>query len=475
MRFRARIVLPLLVLVCAAGSLPASAAGPSDWPAYLFSAIHTSKNPASTSITPSNASGVAQAWTWTPPTVAGRDAPRIDATPVVYGGRVYVGTRSGWFYAIDVTSGSVLWKRDTGYVQACTGNTSKMGISSTASVVVDPVDGVPTVYVAGGLAAGGAGGTKLFAFNATTGTVRWSRVVDSQAGSYAWSSPTVIAGHVYLGISSACDQPLIRGGVVEVDQHTGSILHRYWTVPSGTNGGSVWSSVTSSTDGSNLWVTTGNEGTGFGDSDAIVRLDGSTLVKRERWTIPAAQRVTDGDFGGTPVPFAATIGGTRTLLVGACNKNGIFYVWRRQSLAAGPVWQVRIGGPAGGGNSCLAAGVWDAANAHLFIAGNRTTIAGTSYLGSVRQVNPATGAFVWERGLPGVVLGTPALNGSGVLAAATYDGTAANNAAYLIDASTGAVRKTIDIGGQKVFGQPVFADPYLLIATSTGGLRAYRA
>jgi hypothetical protein len=298
--------------------------------------------------------------------------------------------------------------------------------------------------------------------------------VDSQAGSYAWSSPAVIGGHLYLGISSACDKPLIRGGVVEVSQHTGAILHRYWTVPSGTNGGSVWSSVTTSTDGRTLWVTTGNEGTGFGDSDAVVRLDGATLAKRERWTVPVAERVDDGDFGGTPVPFAATINGTRTLLVGACNKNGRFYAWRRQNLAAGPVWSLQVGGAANSGNSCLAAGVWDAAGSRLFIAGDRTTIGGTSFLGAVRQVNPATGTPVWERGLSGVVLGTPGLNGSGVLAAATYDNTAANNAAYLLNASTGAILKTIDIGGQKVFGQPVFADPYLLIATSTGGLRAYR-
>jgi outer membrane protein assembly factor BamB len=388
----------------------------------------------------------------------------------VFGDRVYIGARSGWFYALDVTTGAVAWKRDTGFVQACTGNTSKMGVSSTASVVADPIDGVPTVYVSGGLPNGGTGGTKLFAFDANSGAVRWTRVVDSQAGSYAWSSPTVVGGHIYLGISSACDKPLLRGGVVEVDQHTGSILHRYWTVPSGSTGGSVWTSATASADARNLWVTTGNEGTAFGDSDAIVRLDGSTLVKRGRWTVPPEERVDDGDFGGTPVLFAATIGGTRTLLVGACNKNGIFYAWRRRNLVAGPVWQVRIGGAASPGNMCLAAAVWDG---RLFVAGNRTTIGGTSFPGSIRRLDPATGSAVWERGLSGVVFGTPALNGSGVLAVATYDGTTANNAAFLVNAANGTILKTLDVAGEKVFGQPVFADPYLLIATSLGGLRAF--
>jgi outer membrane protein assembly factor BamB len=473
MRRRVRSVVLMLSLVVVAAAWPAGAATTADWPAYLYSAIHTSNNASATAITTSNASQLSHAWTWTPPTVTGRDAPRVDATPVTYGGRVYIGTRTGWLYALDETTGTVVWKRDTGYVQPCTGNTSKYGISATASVVTDSADGVPTVYVAGGLATGGAGGIKVFALKAGTGTVRWTRVVDSEAGAFAWSSPTVIAGHVYLGLSSACDKPLIRGGVVELDQHTGSILHRYWTVPSGTNGGSIWSSVTASTDGSTVWATTGNEGSAFGDSDAIVRLDGGTLAKREKWTVPAAERVTDGDFGATPVPFAATINGTKTLLLGACNKNGIFYAWQRQKLASGPVWQFRVGAPASSGNMCIAGAAWDSVNGRLFVAGNRTTIGGTSFVGSIRLLDPATGTPVWERGLSGVVYGTPTLNGSGVLALATYDPTTSNNAAFLVNASTGAILRTIDTGGQKVFGQTVFADRYLIVATSTGGVRAY--
>ena len=36
--------------------------------------------------------------------------------------------------------------------------------------------------------------------------------------SYNWSSPTVVAGHIYMGLASRCDDPLIQGGVVELDQ-----------------------------------------------------------------------------------------------------------------------------------------------------------------------------------------------------------------------------------------------------------------
>ena len=48
-------------------------------------------------------------------------------------------------------------------------------------------------------------------------------------------------GKVYIGISSQCDNPLVRGGVKELNQSTGAPVATYFTVPSGSTGGSVWS------------------------------------------------------------------------------------------------------------------------------------------------------------------------------------------------------------------------------------------
>ena len=47
----------------------------------------------------------------------------------------------------------------------------------------------------------------------------------------------------------------------------------------------------------------------------------------------------DGDFGATPTLFTASIDGKPTKLVGAVNKNGIYYAFRRGDVAAGPVWK----------------------------------------------------------------------------------------------------------------------------------------
>jgi hypothetical protein len=57
-----------------------------------------------------------------------------------------------------------------------------------------------------------------------------------------------------------------------------------------------------------------------------------------------------------------------------------------------------------------------------------------------------------------------------VIAAATY-GPTTSSGAYLINASTGAILKFIQVG--KEFSQPVFADGFLLLATQSGGISAY--
>jgi hypothetical protein len=87
------------------------------------------------------------------------------------------------------------------------------------------------------------------------------------------------------------------------------------------------------------------------------------------------------------------------------------------------------------------------------------------------------GRFLWARGLPAAVLGTPSLNSSNVLAVATYDsikGVPTGNpqdGCYLINAKTGVVVKKFLIGAE--FAQPVFVGPYLLLATRHNGMYAY--
>jgi hypothetical protein len=184
------------------------------------------------------------------------------------------------------------------------------------------------------------------------------------------------------------------------------------------------------------------------------------------WTIPGITNVDD-DLGASPTLFEATLKGVSTPMVGACDKNGLFYAWRANNLAAGPVWTRQVGDPANPSSSsldmCLAAATWDASDRGLFHASNSTTIGGTAYPASVRRLNPATGASVWQVGLrTGPVLGTATLDGAGVLAVTTYH--RSTSSLYLVNAANGAIVRTIALDGL-AFPQPAFADQYLFIAT----------
>jgi outer membrane protein assembly factor BamB len=442
-----------------------------DWPQYLRGPQHSSVSPA-TAFTPANAASATQVWHWQPPAISGKPAPTLAASPTVVGGRVYIGANSGGFYALSESAGTVAWHRqlDTEPKATCPAR----GIAATAAVLPDPVTGTRTVYV--------SGARFVYALNAATGTQAWKTrigpVTSNPDEYYNWSSPTVAGGHIYVGLASSCDNPLIRGGVVELDQHTGTVLHTWYTVPAGSVGGSVWSSVAASASGSDLWASTGNEcdptvntcpaGNQIGHSLSIVHLS-SSLSLLQAWQAPGtAGHGNDWDFGSSPTLF----GGTGVPPdVGACNKNGNYYALAANPLGSSPLWVDTIGAPAAAVASCLASAVWNGQAGTMFIGGDATTISGTSYGGSVRQVNPSTGAFLWQAGLPCAVMGTPTLDSAGVLAAGTYTcptGKAAG--AYLINASNGALLITLPTGTSKVFGQPVFAQGTLFVATLANGL-----
>jgi outer membrane protein assembly factor BamB len=463
---RRLVLLTLCALTAAALTATALAAVAGGWPAYLGGPSHNSIS-ADAAITPANAGTLAQTWHWTPPPPkSGQPSASLYASPTVAGGRVFIGSNTGVLYALSETTGTKVWSRDLGHTAHLT--CSSRGITSTAAVAADPTrGGASTVYV---LSPKGT----LFALNAGDGTVVWKKQVNptstTQNAYYGWSSPTVVAGHVYVGLSSQCDQPLVRGGVVEVAQSTGSILHRYWSIASGEVGASVWTSVAATSDGQSVFATTGNgdeiAGHDQGDAYSIVRLNGTTMARSDIWTIPQSALPPDSDFGGSPTLFSASVGGTSTQLVGACNKNGFLYIWRADNLSGGPLWQRQIQGPDG----CFAAPIVDGQS--LFQPGGATTVGTSSFKGSIRRLDAATGTVVWERGLGAQAMSSASLDSAGVLAVPTYDGsTGAANGVYLLNEQTGAVLSRIGTG--KVFSQPVFADGRLLIAAVTGGLTAY--
>ncbi|MEA2579474.1 MAG: hypothetical protein QOE83_366 [Actinomycetota bacterium] len=465
------VILSSFIALASVLSTTSAPAGTPSWSAYLFGPRHTSYAIAAMAFTPTTAATVSPDWTFRvpAPTLADQPGRGLFASPTVSGGVVYIGANTGLFYAVDEVSGKELWHHDLGYTthKTCFGR----GITSTATIAPDPSrSGQLTVYV-------GGGDGYLYALRATDGALVWrSRVVNigtTQNSGYIWGSPTVIGGRIYIGISSQCDKPLIRGGLRAFTQTTGALAATYWGVPSGSRGASGWTSAAS--DGVDVWMTLGNGDTG--DSFAIVRLDAQTLIRQDSWVVPNTNG-TDLDWGSSPTLFKATIAGVATPMVGGCNKNGRYYALKANDLAAGPVWNTRLGVTgdlSAGSGACLAAAIWDFTNQRLFVGSNKTTVAGMSTPGSVRELDPSTGAVVWARPLAGgPIMGSPTLSGGGVIAAGTYNSAGSANRIYLLSAADGSVVNSIP-ESSSVFAQPVFADTHLFVATSAGTLTSFSA
>jgi outer membrane protein assembly factor BamB len=482
-----------------AAPVAAGAGRNADWPAYLFGPAHTSFNANATAIGPADVAALEQTLIWTPPEGV------LDASPTVYHGRVYIGTTAGTLFAMD-EDGSNIVSRALDTAKYCG---ATRGIVSTAAVAVPPGSMRGVLYV--------AGARKLYALDPDTLEDVHAPVLIGdpplarQGAFYVWSSPAVAGGRIYLGITSANVKDslgqcaLLSRGSVEVFRQ--SDLHPlaiHWTAPATARpsgqcqtdcpgqGGDVWSSVGATKDGS-AFVAVGNEDdrtedgtTPPGESASVIRLDGATLARgpKDRYRPPGVLG-GDNDFGASPTLFTAPVDGKATRLVASCNKNGVLYAMRQADLRAGPVWQRRVGNarPEGPPNSlndhCQASVVADTANDRLYIGANSITIGGRDFLGSVQALNPSTGKFLWRRGLPsGPILGTPSLDGAGVLAAATWDNhpSGARNFLFLLDAATGKLlRKIATPGNSRTFPQPVFADDALFLATEEAGLYAFRS
>jgi len=356
--------------------IPVKAAS-GDWPTFLHDTQRTAAS-SDTTITTGNAAQLALKWAF-------KTGGPIAASPTVVGGIVYVGSWDGYEYALNATTGALVWKTFLGQTTApCYPQLA--GISSAADVE----NGV--VYV-------GGGDSNWYALDATTGNILWSVFVgDNTKGWYNWASPLIYNGYAYIGTASVGDCPLIPGQLLQVSLSTHQVVNTFNFVPTGQVGGGVWTSPSVDPSTNTIFVTTGTRNQDTQTlSEAIVALDATTLAIKSSWAVPNSQQTVDSDFGSTPILFNDSKGDP---LVAAVNKNSFLYAWNRNNLAAGPVWSQAVTLP----GSCPQCGDGSAssgafANGTLFQAGGSIVINGVGYRGSVSALNPDNGNFLWQHGV----------------------------------------------------------------------------
>jgi outer membrane protein assembly factor BamB len=356
----------------------------------------------------------------------------------------------------------VVWRTNLGVTQAnCGGTIYTQGVTSSP-------------WLLGGVAYLGGGGSTWDALGTATGSVLWTVPTGDNSltgGHYNWSSPLVYNGHAYVGIASFCDSPLVQGELLRVNLSTHQIENVFKAVHDGQVGGGIWTNPVVDTQTNTVFAATGSAGATAGQyAQSIVALDATTLAMKSSWSLPADDPTVDADFATTPVLFRDSGG---RALIAVTNKNGMLYALQRDNLSAGPVWQTRLAESTSVcSNMCagsFSTGLFD--GARLYSAAGQTTIAGQSAGGSVRAIDPATGAFLWEHSLPAQVFGALA-GANGMIAIPSSDG-----GLYIVRATDGTVLYANGLtgasGASAIFAAPTIVDGYLFIGTTNGVVHAF--
>ncbi|HZS90731.1 MAG TPA: PQQ-binding-like beta-propeller repeat protein [Chloroflexota bacterium] len=118
---------------------------------------------------------------------------------------------------------------------------------------------------------------QFYALDASSGAILWHTPLGVAPDTFIWSSPAYYNGSVYVGVASFGDCPLVQGRVVQLNASTGAVQHTFSVVPNGCTGGGVWGSPSIDQAKGTLYVNTGNPGSCGTGGIAPSAFDGTTL------------------------------------------------------------------------------------------------------------------------------------------------------------------------------------------------------
>ena len=212
--------------------------------------------------------------------------------PTVVGGRLFVGSDTGFVYSLDVASGCVYWSFE-----------AEGGVRS--SVSIGPVTGQGTARYA---AYFGDVKAKVYAVNAETGELLWTQQADAHPIARVTGAPKLHEGRLYVPVSSLEEAAgaytsyeccKFRGSVVAYDANTGQQIWKSFSIAEepkpttknsegvqqwGPAGGAIWNSPVIDAARGALYIGSGNAYTApaANDTDAVIAFDLET-GKRLWW------------------------------------------------------------------------------------------------------------------------------------------------------------------------------------------------
>lgn len=385
--------LACLVLSCSfatpsAATTVSKSSGGVSWPTYHGNLSRTGYT-TNTSITPQNVAQLHQRWL---ASVRGS----ISGQPIVSGGVVYWSDWNGFVHATTL-SGKALWSTYLGTTRRpprCIYPLATLGIESTPTL--GTISGRRVLWIGGGRG-------QMVALQTSNGKVVWQTPLRTAPGDTIWSSPAYYNGSIYVGVASFQGCPPVFGRIVRLNAATGALqtqLNFLSFVPAKCRELGAWSSPAVDLAENAIFIGTSNDFCNSPYQDAIVKLNPSTMRITSIWQVPLSQHPADSDFGASPMLFSASIGGTNEQLVGALNKNGIYYVLDREDLAAGPVWKYQAETPAAlarsacGNFNTISSSAWAGPGSPVIVAG--VALSGSTCIATVAALNSSNGQMEWQ-------------------------------------------------------------------------------
>lgn len=265
---------------------------------------------------------------------------QFEASPVVYGGVMYVSTSYNRILALEARTGAILWRYDhplPADMKACCGPVSR-GVSIAGDAIL-----MATLDA------------RIVALDRRSGAILWNTEIFPYAKGYsATSAPLVYANASGLRavIGVAGGEYGIRGFFDAYDVATGERVWRHYTVPTkGEPGVETWAGRSYETGGAPAWTqgaydpatdtlfwTTGNPAPDFngderaGDnlySNSLLAVDATTGARKWHFQF-TPHDVWDYD-GNTQIYLVdVEIGGETVPAVAQANRNGYFYLIDRR-------------------------------------------------------------------------------------------------------------------------------------------------
>ena len=276
---------------------------------------------------------------WTSPALDGD----IYGEPLVFRGDVFLATENNSVYALDGTTGNILWQRNLGPPVAA--NTLPCGdigpvTGITGTPVIDPSTG--TIYVV----TFSEMHHTMWGLNVSTGSVVLQRAADppgfNDSTEQQRTALTLANGVVYFGYGGlAGDCGIYTGWVVGLAVNGTGPIH-YYRLPS-ENGGGIWATSGFAVDQSgNLYVATGNTAstTTYDFGEAVLKL--SPKLSMEQYFAPTNWVIMNQDDADIDSVGPAIVGPNLLFQIG---KPGVGFLLNSSQLGG-------IGGQAFDSNVC---------------------------------------------------------------------------------------------------------------------------